>query len=199
MTEFEINKLYKLIEGNDEAIELVNKLMEERSQLLKDSTYDKLTDTYNRRILDNNVDYDIVVMCDVDNFKKFNDSHGHQVGDKVLVIISSLLKSIIRDNDFVCRYGGDEFVLVLKKCSIDDAIIKLQSVQKQIPILNDCDFSITLSFGITKYEQGKTLEEAIGEADLALFDSKEEGRNRITVYEKINKPFIKALTPPNNA
>lgn len=193
MSDTNIKRLYELIEGNEEAIILLNQLVEERNIFLNASTYDELTKVYNRRVLRNNIDYDIVVMCDVDNFKKFNDSYGHSVGDSVLVHISSLLKSITRDGDFVCRYGGDEFVLILKRCSIDDAVSKLEIIKQQAMSLENFDFGITLSFGLTKYEEGKTLEEAIGEADIALFDSKEDGKNKISVYKKPEKGFIKVL------
>ncbi len=191
MTESDLRRLYELIADNEEAVTLVNELVKEVKALTIDNAYDELTKAYNRRILKEEVDYDIVIMCDVDNFKKFNDVHGHGVGDKILVLISRLLRSITRGNDFVCRYGGDEFIIVLKKCDVEDAIIKLQAIQQQIPTVKGCDINITLSFGLTAYEEGKTLEAAIGEADEALASSKGEGKNRITVYKKPEQGLVK--------
>lgn len=184
MQENDLIRLYELISDNDEAVLLVNKLIAELKELTINNTYDELTKAYNRRILKEEVDYDVVIMCDVDNFKTFNDRYGHDMGDKILVIVSRILKSITRGNDFICRYGGDEFLIVLKKCNLEDAITKLHNIQEQMPSIRNCTKSITLSFGLTEYEEGKTLETAIKEADTALLDSKDEGKNRITVYNK---------------
>ena len=177
MIENDVKKIYELIGNNIELKKLIDKLVKERNHLLNENTYDVLTKTYNRRILDKETNYDVVVMCDIDNFKEINDSFGHQVGDEILKKVSKLLLSITREDDFVCRYGGDEFIIVLKNCCIIDANNKIEKLKEK---LNE----ISLSFGITEYEENKTLAEAIKEADEALYISKNNGKNEISIYKK---------------
>ena len=183
MTEEEIKRIYELI-NNDELKVLIDKLIKERNNLLNEVTYDVLTKTHNRRILNKETKYDIVIMCDVDNFKEVNDMFGHDAGDKILKTVSELLQSITREGDFVCRYGGDEFVIVLKNCSSSDAKNKLEIVNKEFEGITNLGIGVSLSFGITEYEENKTLEEAIKEADQALYISKNNGKNKISVYKK---------------
>lgn len=177
MTDSYITRIYELIGNDKELKKLIDRLVSERNKLIEEITYDELTQVHNRRILDKETNYDIVVMCDIDNFKEINDSFGHQAGDDILKVVSNLLKTITREDDFVCRYGGDEFVIVLKKCSLIDANNKLEIIKKELN-------GISLSFGITEYEEGKTLKDALIEADKALYNSKNTGKNKISLYKK---------------
>ncbi len=180
-----IEKIKDLLNSADPELKrLVGILIEERSMLLESVNKDELTRVNNRRILNNSINYDIVAMCDVDNFKQVNDTFGHALGDKILVIVSQLLNTVTKDKDFVCRYGGDEFVLVLSKCSIDDTIRKLEEIKEKVDIvMNEYNLDVTLSFGISEYNEGKVLTDAIIEADKALYSSKQAGKNKITIYD----------------
>ena len=183
-----IGKIKELLEDADPELKrLVGILIEERNVLLEAVNKDELTRVNNRRILKNNVKYDIVVMCDIDNFKQVNDTFGHALGDKILVIVSQLLSTLTKGKDFVCRYGGDEFVVVLNGCSIDSVIQRLEGIKAKTDIvMNEYNLDTTLSFGIAEYSEGKLLTEAIKEADSALYLSKQNGKNKIIVYDKKN-------------
>ena len=185
----DIDRMYELVD-NMELKVLIEKLVDERDKLLKIANIDELTMINNRRVLSNDINYDVVVMCDIDNFKGINDKYGHLVGDKILVLVSKVLDSITREEDFVCRYGGDEFTIVLRDCSIEDAIKKMTTIKDKIMcVMYELDIDVTISFGMTEYEEGKLLIDAIDEADKALYKSKLNGKNRITTFdtEKIKK------------
>ena len=143
---------------------------------------DSLTKLNNRRSLENIEKYDSVILGDVDHFKSINDNYGHSIGDLVLIYIGKILKKYVRESDLVCRWGGEEFVILLKKCSDKDAYNKAIELKKAITDLSDkFGFKITMSFGISKISD-KTLKKAIDEADKAMYESKENGRDTITVY-----------------
>lgn len=185
----DIERIYELVDNMELKI-LIDKLVSERTRLIKLANIDELTMINNRRALSNDISYDVVVMCDIDNFKGINDKYGHIVGDKVLILVSKIINSITREEDFVCRYGGDEFTIVLRDCSIEDAVNKMKIIKDKIKrIMYELDIDVTISFGITEYEEGKLLTDAIDEADKALYKSKLNGKNRITTFdtEKIKK------------
>ena len=188
-----INRIRELLVNKEpELKELIEELIDERQQLLDIINFDELTKVNNRRILKDDVRYDIVAMCDIDNFKQLNDKYGHILGDKVLVLVSKMLNSVTREEDFVCRYGGDEFAIILNKCSMDDAIKKLEDIKNRIvSAMNQLDLNITISIGITEYKDGKALTEAISEADSALYHSKQTGKNVITTFDKDNVQLLK--------
>ena len=181
----DINRIYELLNEvkNEELSLLVHSLIVEHEELFKNADIDVLTNTKNRRVLSGNVKYDIVVMCDVDNFKVINDEFGHSVGDKVLILLSQVLCTMNRKDDLVCRYGGDEFVIILNKCTTADAIKKIENIKsKIIDTMEELDLKVTISFGLAEYEHGKSLKDAIEEADKALYMSKKNGKNTISVY-----------------
>ena len=181
-----INKICSLLNytSNAELRELVYKLIEERNALKKLVIQDSLTMLNNRRILfQDDIDYDFLVMCDIDDFKGINDTYGHATGDEVLKYISAVLKTNVDAADSVCRYGGDEFTIIFRNCCIDDAVAKLNIIKESIMHLNvDINMNVSMSFGLTEYSEGKTIENAIKEADSALYQSKKSGKNRITLY-----------------
>lgn len=181
--ESEINKRDKIIEELKEENE---KLKEEVKKYKIEAYYDSLTHLNNRRILENMVDYDSVIIGDIDHFKRINDTYGHLKGDEVLIEISNVLNSNVRSTDIVCRWGGEEFVIVLKNCSNEYAYQKALLLKEKISELKEqFGFEITMSFGISNYIFEKSVEAAIDEADKALSKSKKDGRNRVTIYKGV--------------
>ena len=124
-----------------------------------------------------------IVMIDIDFFKKFNDTHGHQTGDWVLFEIGRSLKGLFRPGDSVVRYGGEEFTVLLPGTSRDVAFRAADRVRRLIGarIFSDSgtetDLSVTLSMGIAVLKPLQTVQEFLGTADRALYRAKQSGRN----------------------
>ena len=147
---------------------------------------DGLTGVYNRLFLENKLD-DIfsqhsqksIVMLDIDFFKKINDTYGHQIGDEVLKELASLLTRSIRKNDFVIRYGGEEFLIYLPFTDKKDAYLIVSKIKE---ILRKLEKAVPYTFSAGIADEGETLAQMIKIADNRLYKAKKEGRNRI-VYE----------------
>lgn len=158
---------------------------------------DYLTNLYNRFAITKklkeleNKDY-VLVMCDIDHFKKINDSYGHLVGDYVLKGISDLLVKNIKDKGIVGRYGGEEFIIVIPSLSIEDSYKLIEKIRVLIQNTkirvnyNNCmkEFYVSMTFGMTSSSQSKNINELIGEADQALYKGKNNGRNQTNIYKK---------------
>ena len=150
-----------------------------------------------------------VIMSDLDYFKKFNDTYGHLAGDKMLQMIASVLSNNVRSSDLVARYGGEEFAIILVeagyeqaktvanrikgllKRSLEVADIIKDEIEKTKIDIDGKRVGVTISLGVTSYSGGANykLETMIGEADLALYESKDHGRNTITLYNAETKKF----------
>ena len=128
-----------------------------------------------------------VLMLDLDHFKQVNDTHGHQAGDEVLIQIGSLLRATIRQDDAACRYGGEEFILLVTgspEAGMETATRIRQVVEQHVFV---CDGGLvlrsTVSIGVAFFPQhGEKGEALIGAADQALYEAKEQGRNRVVCY-----------------
>ncbi|MGA7537998.1 MAG: sensor domain-containing diguanylate cyclase [Steroidobacteraceae bacterium] len=161
------------------------------------SERDPLTELYNRRHLEISLHREFaraqrhglpvsLIMLDVDHFKAYNDANGHEAGDEVLRNVAHVLKRHTRAEDVACRYGGEEFLLVLPGCSVDDAYSKAEAIREAIAQLRVVTRGITLpritaSLGIACYPQdGERMEDLIAAADAALYQAKSQGRNCIT-------------------
>jgi diguanylate cyclase (GGDEF)-like protein/PAS domain S-box-containing protein len=169
-----------------------------QAQLLEQAIRDPLTGLYNRRYLDESIsrelfraernDYPIsVVMCDIDHFKTINDTYGHFAGDEVLRVFSDLLKHHSRSGDIVCRYGGEEFILVLpgmEEKSAYERAEQLRSAFANIAMpFNDTVVRATASFGVATFNHDEQSgEQLIAAADKALYMAKHEGRNKVTSF-----------------
>lgn len=162
------------------------------------SMIDKLTDIYNRSKLDDLLEANIqlaartslplvVMLIDIDHFKRVNDRHGHLQGDAVLQQVASALKARIRSTDEVGRWGGEEFLLLCPGTSLQDGMQFAESLRLQIAKNIKIDGeAITLSFGLTEIRQLISPTEAIRQTDEALYVAKNSGRNRIVVYAQDN-------------
>lgn len=157
------------------------------------ANHDQLTNLYNRRKITSycsilvskkekeNIDYALCIF-DIDNFKKVNDTYGHDAGDFVLVKISSLVKDLMPKNARIARWGGEEFLLTFNKC--DSSILPtLEMIRKAVEseenIYNDTNIPITLTFGIASSKSGDNLDKIIMNADNLLFYGKQHGKNQI--------------------
>ncbi|MGH8300843.1 MAG: sensor domain-containing diguanylate cyclase [Steroidobacteraceae bacterium] len=160
------------------------------------SERDPLTDLYNRRHLEISLQRELaramrhgfpvsLVMLDVDHFKAFNDTNGHDAGDEVLRNVAHVLKRHTRAEDVACRYGGEEFLIVLPACPVDDAYSKAEAIREAIAQLHVFSRGIALpritaSLGIACHpEDGERMEDLIAGADAALYRAKSTGRNCI--------------------
>lgn len=131
-----------------------------------------------------------VIMLDLDHFKCINDTYGHTAGDKVLYEVARIIEKYTRKGDIAARFGGEEFIILLIECTSDNAFKSAERIRKAIEGLHitnlDKEITITLSCGISSISQSSEIdaEEIIRQADRALYLSKQNGRNRTTVYNE---------------
>jgi len=154
---------------------------------------DPLTKLYNRAHFDETINFIaknqrksevdfILAIVDIDFFKRINDTYGHQVGDDALVCVAKNIKKSLRDNDLVARWGGEEFVIMLKNVTLDEAQKIMEKVRSNIEQNIVChNIKVTASFGLTKYRENEEPRETFKRVDDALYEAKESGRNRIVV------------------
>lgn len=187
--------LEKLEKINDpELTTMVKKLIDERNNLSTIANIDVLTGLNNRRILDEIRECSGVVMCDIDDFKKVNDTYGHDVGDIVIKRITEIIKENTRDKDYVCRFGGDEFFIGFVECPeqiIDQRIKKIREAVLHDKALTHFKDKVTISFGFAFNYNLEDLDSLIKKADEALYESKKNGKNKVTKYKPRKKVKIK--------
>ena len=184
-----IKELWERLKGveDKELLVLVKKLIDERNYLTEIANIDALTGLNNRRALNRVREFSGILMMDIDDFKSINDTYGHDTGDKVLKNIGTILKTHTRAKDYTCRFGGDEFCVVFVDCNEEVIKNRAEAIRKTI-ITNaripKTERDITVSIGYSYNAGEKSLEEVMKEADVALYKSKESGKNRITPYSK---------------
>lgn len=181
------------------SVALVRDITEEKrleKDLHRASTTDALTGLYNRRFLDATLSAEYtraerthdalsVIMFDIDHFKKFNDTHGHDQGDRVLQRVSHCLQAAVRSFDFPCRYGGEEFVAILPGMSAEEALLLAEHLRIKVADTEVDGLHVHISLGVATYPGIKLAapEGLIEAADAALYRAKESGRNRVAVAE----------------
>lgn len=170
---------------------MVESLRKHREELERLSTTDTLTGLSNRRHLMNLLTHEIerakragqpfsILMLDVDHFKKYNDTHGHQAGDEVLARVSAVLRNSIRPYDCAVRYGGEEFLVMLSATSLERAGESAERIRKQVGAESFEGGSVTISIGVAEFpSHGDTAKAVIGRADAALYEAKRAGRDRV--------------------
>jgi len=183
-----------------ETIKLSLSNLKLRDELRQQAIHDQLTGLFNRRYLDETLPRDLhqaqrrnatlcLVMLDIDGFKGFNDTFGHGAGDAILRGFGHVLRDRLRKSDISCRYGGDEFVLVLHDSSIADTQERLEQIRVLINGLKihygeQVLGSVTLSVGIVQTPEHRiTASELLRAADEAMYAAKQAGRDRIVVYQ----------------
>ncbi len=177
------------------AMSLANLRLRETLQM--QSIRDPLTGLYNRRYMEQALDLEIhrasrnkrhvgMMMIDIDHFKELNDRHGHKAGDQLLQTFSKYVLDNLREEDFACRYGGEEFLLVMSEAHLEIAQARAEQLRQGIRDLNIFfegePVEFTISVGIASYpENGRSAEAVILAADAALYGAKRTGRNRVVV------------------
>lgn len=169
-----------------------------REALRNQSIRDPLTGLFNRRFLDDSLQRELrrasrknrplsILMLDIDHFKRFNDTFGHEAGDILLRHLGSFLQSYIRADDLAFRYGGEEFVIILPEASLDSARQRAEQLVKDFKRL-DVQYRgttlgpLTVSVGLAAFpDHGTTGENILRAADQALYRAKEEGRDRVVI------------------
>ncbi len=180
-------------------VALIRNITDEKrleDDLRRTSTTDALTGLYNRRFLDATLNSEFtraqrshtllsVVMFDIDHFKKFNDTHGHDQGDRVLQMVSRVLQEAVRDFDFPCRYGGEEYVAILPGVTSADALELAERLRIQVAETEIDGLNVHISLGVATYPitSCATAPGLIEAADAALYQAKGSGRNRVVVAE----------------
>lgn len=169
-----------------------------REILRSQSVRDPLTGLYNRRYMEESLELELrravrkkcslgVMMLDVDHFKRFNDRFGHEAGDSVLQALANLFRTQLRGGDVACRYGGEEFTMILPEASLEATRLRAEQLREAAKAAisqfrgGSLD-QVTLSVGVASFpDKGTTVEALLRAADAALYRAKEQGRDRVVV------------------
>jgi diguanylate cyclase (GGDEF)-like protein len=171
-----------------------------RATLREQSIRDELTGLFNRRYMEETLDRELrrarreggsvgLIMCDLDHFKAYNDTRGHAGGDAILRTIGNFLGGAVRGEDVVCRFGGDEFAIILPKAGLEDTRRRTDGLRQQLARLDKATSGsalppVTLSFGVATFpEHGASPEQLMRAADEALYRAKVAGRDRVVVAD----------------
>jgi len=194
------------------SIERQNLKLEQMLQALKDSrdeihrqnqeltllaTRDPLTSCLNRRSFFNEFETAwkaaqalgqplACSMVDIDHFKSINDNHGHSAGDQVLQQVSTILRTSAREQDLVCRYGGEEFCIVMPQTDLEQALDLLEQIRQRLASTKCANLDVTASLGVSAIElSARDPRELLDQADKSLYMSKHNGRNRVTSFRDV--------------
>ena len=199
------NNLSPSLLDNDEkdywlALSSIVRTALENARLYKLATVDGLTSLYVRHFFDIAMEREFrrairynapmaLLITDVDKFKNFNDTYGHQMGDRVLRMVAAECKNCVRNVDIAARYGGEEFAIILPDTNIEGAKLTAERIRSRIEVLriehHGETIKITISIGIATSEKSdaRTMKQFIDEADRALYRAKDDGRNRVRLYD----------------
>lgn len=164
----------------------------DRKKLQNQANFDSLTGLFNRGFFDTLLAYDrdtlsngggpfCVCLADIDYFKKVNDKYGHDVGDEVLKEVALIISNNLRKSDAVCRWGGEEFAIILRRCTTKDSPDVIQKIRKAIceqPI-SSAKITVTMSFGLIMANENEATDSLVKRADNLLYTAKKNGRNQV--------------------
>lgn len=190
--------------ANDHLLSQLGENQRLQRALQEQATRDPLTGLFNRRYLDETLEREIarairegypvtVMMLDIDHFKRINDTYGHLAGDEMLRIAARLLLAHARQEDIVCRFGGEEFAIVLPKMPLETAEQRAElwrhEFEAERVVFGSFVLQATISIGVAAFPgNGRTRDELIDAADHALYEAKSEGRNRIRMAAGLAVP-----------
>ena len=201
MTQLELRRsiasMEDVILGHEEYVRQLEdyqrQMEESQAQLQAQSVTDGLTGIHNRRAFQSRLEEEFsrarrhgstvsLIMADVDHFKSYNDGFGHPAGDEVLKTVAKILQAGIRNHDFLGRYGGEEFVVILPSTGREGALVMGERFRRGIQRASWSQRPVTASFGVAVIDAGMaTAEDLLGAADRALYASKDGGRNRVSL------------------
>ncbi len=189
----------KLSRSSQEIENLRTSLRQARAEALTDA----LTGIANRKLFDETLrlrkdeaDSEkselCLALCDIDHFKSFNDTWGHQTGDQVIRFVASTMTKFGLPDHLVARYGGEEFAIVMPRTSLEDAVRTVEQIRVAIEAkrlvrrsTNETIGAVTVSFGVALYDGSEAVNQIISRADACLYRSKETGRNRVTTQDQM--------------
>jgi len=167
-------------------------------ELQYQATHDHLTRLYNRQKFNYELEKEIkrenryrhglcLMMLDIDNFKNINDTYGHDIGDIVLKDISNIIINSIRVTDYACRWGGEEFMVLLSETTVENGVKISETIRKNIEEYKNSTIPdpITVSIGVAQFEIDKdSIDSFIKKVDISMYDAKNSGKNKVVKYEK---------------
>jgi len=181
-----------LQQANDALQQQLDEIQRLQDTLRAQAVHDQLTGLHNRRYLEETLPRELsnaarrgemlaLILLDVDHFKQINDTAGHHTGDRVLCLLADLLSESTRAGDVACRYGGDEFVLVLPTSSLESAVTRADQLRLRFAELSErSSVKATVSIGVSGFPtHGQNRDDLLRQADRALYRAKNEGRNRV--------------------
>ena len=178
----------------------INQLETRLQEMSEKASEDYLTGALNRRGFDNAYQRELSIagrngkqlcfaLLDIDNFKQLNDTYGHDVGDKVLVYLVEAVKKVVRLEDIVSRYGGEEFAILLPNTMLENAVEILERIRRHIIkeffLHENKRILVTFSAGVTQYQPGDSQQNLYQRADKALYQAKRNGKNQIVVDAEV--------------
>jgi diguanylate cyclase (GGDEF)-like protein len=195
MTRVFNNMVHRLRQGREELAKVNTTLRKRNKKLQEISVTDSLTGLHNHKHLMEKIGSEVtrserhehsfaVLMIDIDYFKKYNDTYGHQAGDDVLRKMAAIFMESVRSSDYVARYGGEEFMILLPETGMDKAMNSAKRIRKRLARETfgngKSKIPITISMGIATYpDHGEDPETLVSKADAALYQAKKAGRNRV--------------------
>ena len=201
----------RLLQMVADSVSLAVSSLNLRESLRAQSVRDELTGLYNRRFTEEILARElvrmrrvglqmVVAMLDLDDFKQVNDGYGHDAGDAVLLGFAGLTHGLRKGSDVVCRYGGDEFIVILPETSPDEAMPRIEELRNSIGLLRLSNRGqilprVTASVGIAAFPaNGTTVESLVRAADIAMYQAKSAGRNCIMVSDAVAPDDLSAAT-----
>jgi diguanylate cyclase (GGDEF)-like protein len=176
---------------------LDTKLITDKNDVLKDmASRDSMTGLYNHGAAYKYLGYSVeeaktegekltIIMADIDNFKRINDTHGHQYGDYIIKAIAQVLNKCIRSTDILCRYGGEEFLLILPGAGYEESKRLAERIRSKIENTEfDRGEFITISGGVSVFD-GENANDLVKDADSKLYDAKQSGKNRFVFWKNL--------------
>lgn len=200
----ELKHYIQELERTNAALEHTNQaLRESQEQLQIAARTDPLTQLPNRRDIIEKIGYERIrferskksfalIVGDIDDFKQFNDTYGHDCGDFILVTVANLMRSSIRKQDQLARWGGEEFLFLLPETNLEGGRVVAEKIREKIAshvyMFQGQDLSVTMTFGVSVFDKNAlSIDGCIKSADQALYRGKEEGKNRVILSEKVSE------------